>query len=124
MFAHEKAHEVDVFLGKVHGARPGFEALRSDFLVPAPEALSDVVKEARDEKAPVPVEPRHDVRAEGVFVREVASRKAADVPNDAKRMLIDREDVVEVVLHLPTMCRKGRRYRPRIPQRFICFRAW
>ena len=115
MFAHEKAHEVDVFLGKVHGARPGFEALRSDFLVPAPEALSDVVKEARDEKAPVPVEPRHDVRAEGVFVREVASRKAADVPNDAKRVLIDREDVIEVVLHLPDDVPERQKIAPENP---------
>ena len=100
VFAHEKAHEVDVFLGKMHGASPGFEALRPDFLVASPEPLSDVVKEPRDEKAPIAVEPRHDVRAEGVFVREVASRKAADVPNDAKRVLIDRVNVKKIVLHL------------------------
>ena len=35
VFAHEKAHEVDVFLGKMHGARPGFEALGPDLLVSA-----------------------------------------------------------------------------------------
>ena len=115
VFAHEKTHEVDVFLGEVHGARPGFEALRSDLFMPASESLSDVVKETRDEKAPVAVEPRHDVRAEGIFVREVASRKAADVPNDAKRVLIDREDVVEVVLHLPDDVSERQKIAPENP---------
>ena len=83
--------------------------------MPASESLSDVVKEPRDEKAPVPVEPRHDVRAEGIFVREVASRKAADVPNDAQRVLIDREDVVEVVLHLPDDVPEGEEIAPENP---------
>ena len=41
-------------------------------------------------------------------MREVASRKAPDVPNDAKRVLVHREDVVEVVLHLPDDVPEGK----------------
>ena len=101
VFAHEKFDEVGVFLREAVVDAEAPHLLGADLFVAAAEALSDVVKERRDAHAPALGNLRHHLRAEGVLVREVAAAEAPDVAHGAKRMLVDREDVVEVVLHLP-----------------------
>ena len=101
VFAHEKDDEVRICLAEAEAAAEIGCFLRAHDFMPAAEPFADIVEEPGDDDAPVLRNFCHHLRAEGIFVRKFASGEAPDVAHDAQRMLVDREDVVEVVLHLP-----------------------
>lgn len=79
-----------------------------DDLMVAAESLSDVMVEACERQTPVVGNLAHDLGAERILVPEFTAREAADVAHCPERVLVDREDVVEVVLHLSHDVPEGR----------------
>ena len=110
MFAHEEGDEVGVFFREPEAAAEELRLLRPDDLVAASEALPDIVKEPGNEEPPRVGKRRHELRAERVLVGVLGAPEAAEVLDDEDRVLVDREDVVEVVLHLADYMPEGREH--------------
>ena len=90
------------------GAAEGRDLFGADDLMVAAESLSDVMVEACERQTPVVGNLAHDLGAERILVPEFTAREAADVAHCPERVLVDREDVVEVVLHLSHDVPEGR----------------
>ena len=115
MLAHEEGDELRVFMEKSEAAAEDLRLLGADHLVAAPEAFADIVKEPGNDEPPRVGKRRHELRAEGILVGVFGAAEAAEVLDDKDRVLVDREDVVEIVLHLPDDMPEGRQHAGKNP---------
>ena len=67
----------------------------------AAAALGDIVKQRRHVQHPRPLEIGDQLAAERIFVRVLGHREAAQIAQHHQDVLVDRVDVIQVVLHLP-----------------------
>ncbi len=68
--------------------------------VVAAAALRDIVEQRGDIEHPGPLEARDQLAAERILVRMFSHREATDIAQHHQDVLVDRVDVIEVVLHL------------------------
>ena len=109
---HEKVDEFAVGLGKPETLAECIRLFCADHFMTAAQSLADVMEKARDDQPPRIRQRRHELGAERIFMSVLAAAQAAEVFDHEQRMLVDRIDVIKVVLHLSDHVTPGRQHAP------------
>ena len=120
MLAHQKAQEPLVVARDAVGTAEAQYVALAQLRVVAAAPLGDVMKEGRHDQQPGRLEIAHQLAAEGVLVHVLGHHEAAQVAHHHQRVLVDRVDVEEVMLHAAHDVPEGReiasQHRPLVHQ--------
>ena len=99
VLTHQKAQQPLVVAGDAVGTAEAQHVALAQLRVVAAAPLGDVMKEGRHDQQPGRLEIAHQLAAERVLVHVLGHHEAAQVAHHHQRVLVDRIDVEEVVLH-------------------------
>ena len=112
VLAHQKAQEPLVVARDAVGTAEAQHVALAQLRVVAAAPLGDVMKEGRHDQQPGRLEIAHQLAAEGVLVHVLGHHEAAQVAHHHQRVLVDRVDVEEVMLHAAHDVPEGRKIAP------------
>ena len=100
MLRHQKLHVISVLRIDSEVGGKSFDFLGAKLGVASSATFGNIVKKSGKCQTPGLFNVVHDLRAQGVFVRVGRVRQAAEIFDNAERVLIDRVNVKKIVLHL------------------------
>ena len=120
VLAHQKAQQPLVVARDAVGTAEAQHVALAQLRVVAAAPLGDVMKEGCHDQQPGRLEIAHQLAAEGVLVHVLGHHEAAQVAHHHQRVLVDRVDVEEVMLHAAHDVPEGReiasQHRPLVHQ--------
>jgi hypothetical protein len=97
---HEEHHQVGVLLRQAVAPAEAPRIRHAERRMVAASPLGDVVEQRGDIQQPAALEAAHQLAAQRELMRELRHGEAAQVAQHHQDVLVDRVDVIEVVLHL------------------------